>query len=599
MRNALGPLAFALLLGLLGTGVIHVQPTDRGTPSASSTSPAASGGAPLPTAATGRSRVDRASVDSSVAPADTLQTATRPTAPAAEADDAWFDDERLALADAPPPAGPALRRMIEETLAELDADETRDAPVVVPAVVDQLVDTGAVRIVFSTAPPTTPVAPGFEAAELALRAFGGVRPDASLVAAGPSLRVFPAFGHAAARVDARGFLDLLASGATDRIELDAVHRPSLATSIAIIDADIAHLAGADGAGHAVAVLDTGVDLDHPMFSGRVIDEACFSLLSDCPNDSWQMIGPGAGVPCDASGCGHGSLVAGIAVGRQPDDSLVGVAPAASLISIQIFSDLGSSGIGAYSSDILSALQHVHTLTGTHTIASVNLSLGGDLYESAADCDAAGGSQLAAVDALRSAGVTVVAASGNEGRIDAMTTPGCLSNVVGVAATRDDDSIASFSNVSQALSVFAPGQSIETSNSIGGTSFASGTSMATPHVAGAIAAIREVHPTATVAEIENALTLTGEPIFDARNGITRPRIDVDDAIALLTTNAATPPPPAPAPVVGSGSGSGGAASPAGGGGGSACGLLGLEPFLAVGVVRLLRRRRPISLGARSV
>ena len=49
-------------------------------------------------------------------------------------------------------------------------------------------------------------------------------------------------------------------------------------------------------------VNTGVDVDHPMFADRLVEEACFSLLADCPNDERSMLGPGAAIPCDGGGC---------------------------------------------------------------------------------------------------------------------------------------------------------------------------------------------------------------------------------------------------------------------------------------------------------
>jgi hypothetical protein len=112
-------------------------------------------------------------------------------------------------------------------------------------------------------------------------------------------------------------------------------------------------------------------------------------------------------------------------------------------------------------------------------------------------------------------------------------------------------------------------------------------MATPHVAGAIAALREAVPIATVDELENALALSGVPILDGRNGYTFPRIRLPEAVALLASTA-TGVPAAAAP---GGGGSGAAvASAAGGGGGSSCGLVGLEPFAVLAGLHGLRRIR---------
>jgi len=108
-------------------------------------------------------------------------------------------------------------------------------------------------------------------------------------------------------------------------------------------------------------------------------------------------------------------------------------------------------------------------------------------------------------------------------------------------------------------------------------------MAASHVAGGIAAIREAIPSATADEIENALALSGVPVFDARNGITRPRIQVPEAITFLETNG-------PPPGGGNGGTTPAATTISGDGGGGTCGLVGIEPFLVLGLVRLGSGRR---------
>jgi hypothetical protein len=107
-------------------------------------------------------------------------------------------------------------------------------------------------------------------------------------------------------------------------------------------------------------------------------------------------------------------------------------------------------------------------------------------------------------------------------------------------------------------------------------------MATPHVAGAFAAIREAVPGASVDEIENALVLAGQPILDDRNGITTPRLRVDQTIAMLESAG----PPSGGGEAQGGDDDGGSS----GGGGGGCGLVGLEPFLVLALARRGRTRR---------
>lgn len=447
-----------------------------------------------------------------------------------------------------------------------------------PGVVDTVLDRGEVRILFAIA------VDDHGAARATLAAQGGASEGTD-----PDLRFFPLLGQGAARVDGEQLFQLIESGLLPSIDLDEIHRPSLATTIPLIRADEAHLAGHDGTGRTIAILDTGIETSHPMFAGRVVEEACFSLLGSCPDASRSMTGAGAAAPCNAPGCGHGTSVAGIALGRAEDDSLVGVAPDANLIAIRIFSDLGGGTVGAYTSDIVAGLQHVLGLSVNYAIDVTNLSLGGRTYDSLEACEAGASSTASAVDRLRDAGILTVAAGGNDGLVDAITAPACLVDVIGVGATTDADLVPGYSNSVDLLTMLAPGVSIESAAVGGGTSFVGGTSMAAPHVSGAVAVIRERHPLATPAEIENALVLAGVAVYDPRGDVTLPRLDVQGAIDLLTAAADA--------AVGSDSG-GGASAPSsvsdgGAGGGGACGLVGLEPFLVVGTIRLLRgrKRRP--------
>ncbi|MCH7746348.1 MAG: S8 family serine peptidase [Chloroflexi bacterium] len=159
----------------------------------------------------------------------------------------------------------------------------------------------------------------------------------------------------ALEVSGEGLAALESSNLIVDIQEDRINTVSLGSSIPVINADDVWALGIDGAGIAVAILDTGVDSSHPFLSGKVKAEACFTTFGGCPNGFNQQIGPGAGVPCaSSSSCNHGTHVAGIAAGKGANS---GVAREADLIAIQVFSPVGG-GIGAFDSDIVEGLEHV-------------------------------------------------------------------------------------------------------------------------------------------------------------------------------------------------------------------------------------------------
>jgi hypothetical protein len=132
----------------------------------------------------------------------------------------------------------------------------------------------------------------------------------------------------------------------------------------------------------------------------------------------------------------------------------------------------------------------------------------------------------------------VIAAGNNGATNGISAPGCISSAISVGSTTKSDTISSFSNSASFLSVLAPGSSILSSVPGGGFAVFSGTSMATPHVAGAWAIVKQKSPQASVATVLDALVTTGALLTDPRNGITKPRIDVAGAVALITGQSAT-------------------------------------------------------------
>lgn len=301
------------------------------------------------------------------------------------------------------------------------------------------------------------------------------------------------------------------------MEPDRAHEASLGQSLDLIGQPAAAAAGFTGLGTAVAVLDTGADYTHADLGSCTAVGApttCrVAYAQDFASDDGLL---------DSSG--HGTNVSAI---------VAGVAPEAEILALDVFSSDGY----AYSSDILDALDWVVGNQSTYDIASVNMSLGAGSYSApCADVFSAG------IEAVRDAGVAVAIASGNNGYTDAIASPACNSDAISVGAVYDAavggvgwsvctdlttaaDMVTCFSNSASFLDILAPGALI----TAGGYTLG-GTSMAAPHVAGALAVVRAANPDVDVADLELMVLTTGLSVTDSRNSLTFPRLDLEAATA---------------------------------------------------------------------
>jgi subtilisin family serine protease len=317
-----------------------------------------------------------------------------------------------------------------------------------------------------------------------------------------------------------------------KLQEDAVQALHLAGTTRIVEAAETTALGFTGAGKRIAVLDTGVDADHPFFGGRVDtpSSACFSS-NDCPNG---IIGPGVAEPCtytpNSQLCEHGTHVAGIGAGANGTDAGVtfsGVAPGATIIPVKVTSRVKfapqcfQAGDNLcpvpYTADVIAGLNFVHKLADADV---VNMSLGSGSF--AGPC---GGNQFAflvAVMQLVADGTAVVASSGNSGSKSGIGSPACVQGVISVGRTSDNDVVHASSQSASFLSLLAPGTNVRSSVA-GAFGNMSGTSMSAPHVAGAIAVLLGRVPGATPAQLLGAMQQTGQPITDPGNGVTTPRL----------------------------------------------------------------------------
>ena len=377
-----------------------------------------------------------------------------------------------------------------------------------------------------------------------------------------NIKAYQYVPYLAVTVNSSALQALAKNPKVSEISEDVPVPPTLAESTGVVGGDIAWQANFDGSGWVVAVLDSGVDKNHNFLSGKVISEACYSTKNNrygstslCPGGASSSTATNSGLNCPLStdGCDHGTHVAGIVAGKDYSPNgpgYNGVANGANIIAIQVFSQFTgvnctNSGhdpcLLSYTSDQMLGLEQVYELRTAFNIAAANMSLGGGQYTS--NCDSDNGDIKASIDTLRGADIATVIASGNSFYRTAMGAPACISSAISVGATCDSatagfgctavDDIPNYSNIASFISLLAPGSRISSSTP-GTNTFSSwhGTSMATPHVAGAWALMKQRDPNATVSEVLAALQNTGTIVDDQRASGTvtgMRRINVDNAL----------------------------------------------------------------------
>jgi subtilisin family serine protease len=262
----------------------------------------------------------------------------------------------------------------------------------------------------------------------------------------------------------------------------------------------------DGSGVNAYIIDTGVLISHADFGGRAFS-------------GWDFVDNDA----DATDCnGHGTHVAGTL-----GSSTWGVAKNVSITAIRV---LGCNGSGT-NSGVIGGIDWVTANAVMPAVA--NMSLGGD---NSPMLDVA-------VNNAINTGITFAVAAGNSNINACSGSPNKVPAAITVASSTSSDTRSSFSNWGACVDIFAPGSYITSTWSNGGTNTISGTSMASPHVAGAVALYLQAHPSATPAEVDSSLAG-----FATTNKIS----NVNGAPNLLLnmefdsgTEIEPPPPPPPA------------------------------------------------------
>jgi hypothetical protein len=346
-------------------------------------------------------------------------------------------------------------------------------------------------------------------------------PASSLVRA-RRLRWVPCLIAGLAGIDALAVLE--SSPEVLRVELDEPGRGALFESAEYLRAPLAHELGFRGEGTIAAVLDSGIDRDHPAFAGAVVHFYRFL-------DQGADVGPEPELVED--GLGHGTNVAGIIASRggrtlAGDAVPPGIAPDAQLVVVKVLKDDDSGWL----SDWALGVDHVLGLKveGAIDIDVINMSLVSNrTYEGV--CDDRVSAFAAACQAAVDGGLAIFGASGNEGALGSLAVPACYSSVVAVGSVVDTepDRISTFTNRSEHLDLLAPGQSISAPGRNGGIGALSGTSQATPHAAAAALLLEQARPELSAAETVEILLGTGRPFTDPGSGLVFPILDARSAV----------------------------------------------------------------------
>ncbi|MFH1020772.1 MAG: S8 family serine peptidase [Pseudomonadota bacterium] len=290
----------------------------------------------------------------------------------------------------------------------------------------------------------------------------------------------------------------------------------LTQSLPLIKQPQAASIGLTGSGTSVAVIDTGLNYSLSAFGSCTAP----GVPAGCRVSASVDIAPDDGA-LDAHG--HGTNVAGI---------IAGTASAAKIISLDVF-----DGDSASFSDVIDGINWAIANKSTYNIIALNMSLGDGDRNTAACGNQFTNPFVTPINNARAAGIIPVAASGNEGYTDGLSKPACTPGVISVGAVYDAnlgsrswsictdsttqaDKVACFSNSASFLTILAPGALITAGGYIMG-----GTSQASPHVAGAVAALRGAFPGETLDQTLARMTSGGVSVTDTRTGIAKPRLNL--------------------------------------------------------------------------
>jgi cysteine-rich repeat protein len=340
--------------------------------------------------------------------------------------------------------------------------------------------------------------------------------------------------------------------------LDAKVHAVLAQGVGLVGGDTAHSLGFTGTGVKVAVLDTGIDTNHPDLLDDLMAQHCFCDTHPSPQFGGCCAGNSGESTSAEDDEGHGTAVSGI-ITSSGAVAPVGVAPDAEVVAVKV---LGSSGSGDFS-DIAAGLDWILTerlVVGSPVegvrVVNMSLSDSGE-YANASASPCAGTNTANAIAALHAVGVAVFASSGNDGHDNGIAFPACVAQAISVGGVYDAslgsvswcgnadcttilcndnptaaDTFVCHTNSGVLLDVLAPNWRTDTSALGGGTAAFAGTSASSPYAAGQAALLLDVDDTLTPENLRTLLTNHGPQIINPDNGLSFSRSDVGAAIAAI-------------------------------------------------------------------
>ncbi|MCP4574999.1 MAG: S8 family serine peptidase [Deltaproteobacteria bacterium] len=373
-----------------------------------------------------------------------------------------------------------------------------------------------------------------------------------------------------AEVTLKGLQALVNSEDVVSIEKDFIVYPNLAQGIPLLNATTAR-STYSGSGLSVAICDTGIDYTHSRLGGGGFPNSKVIGGYDCGQDKSD--------PMD--GNGHGTACAGIVAGDlgTVGDYIGGVAFGAKLYALKI--SYTATGGSARSSDMIEAWEWCVTHQNddpSNPIMIISTSFGGGSYSSA--CDSTSVAMTAAAANAVSVGMTLFVSSGNDGYCDSVGWPACISHVISVGAVYDarfttssigwcvsssscaskistggcssgwyssqqaqSDRVIVYSNTASFLGLLAPSNWATTTKMGGGYWSSSygfgGTSAACPYAAGAAACLQSASKSIngsflSPSDVKSKLVDSGDAITDEKVAITKPRVNLGAAVALLAS-----------------------------------------------------------------